>query len=355
MFISVTTIGGKATGRTRTGGRVIARQARHSIRREQLDTLKLLAWPLAGLAALFAALVGWFALTTGPTSTWIAVGALTSTWFWLTVGFVMLLSGTFARSTGLEAQDWTSGALRSLEGDGWRSVAGIPLLHGGDIDNVAIGPGGVLAIETKWCQHWNSGRYARSQLERAAKQARVGARQVHFLLSRDQRSSLTVEPLVVVWGRGQADLPEVVDGVRIVRGVALCEELRRRGDAGVEAEEIDAIAKQIDAQAERWDELEARRAPAVSLLIEVGPVEILRRVNQGVVGGLGGLLAAAFLARWLAGAAGPAIAPLAAVAALIVAGMVLRWRTRWEWAGLGMLTAGLGIAVVTALGVLLVV
>lgn len=47
------------------------------------------------------------------------------------------------------AEDQTSRDIRQLRNEGWRVIDNIPF-DGLDVDHVAIGPGGVVVLETKW-------------------------------------------------------------------------------------------------------------------------------------------------------------------------------------------------------------
>ena len=68
---------------------------------------------------------------------------------WFLVFLVVQLSGTASLMMGTTAEQWTAQELRKLRPRGWKVVSHtIPKY--GDIDHIAIGPGGLLVVETKW-------------------------------------------------------------------------------------------------------------------------------------------------------------------------------------------------------------
>src|SRR4051794_18112037 len=62
---------------------------------------------------------------------------------------VVLLTGTGPLTMGAVAETWTSSELRWLRKHGWKLVDHV-FYRGADIDHLVLGPGGVIAVETKW-------------------------------------------------------------------------------------------------------------------------------------------------------------------------------------------------------------
>jgi hypothetical protein len=100
-------------------------------------------------------------------------------------------------------QPTTAEVLRPLRRQGWRVA---------DDASVAVGPGGVLVVETKFRSHptaadlaWGADQVRRTRAEVAAK-------------VRPVVGDAPVIPLMVVWGEGDEDLPTALDGVAVVRG-----------------------------------------------------------------------------------------------------------------------------------------
>gem|GEM_PF-5835187 len=121
--------------------------------------------------------------------------------YWI-VDFV---SGSRGARFGLAGEQATASLFesRSMRMAGWSVVHGVPFAGRGDIDHIAFGPAGVLAIETKW----TSGAWAardgtlRGPIDDPFDQVSGGAdRLERFLISRG--APVPVTPVLVVWGRG---------------------------------------------------------------------------------------------------------------------------------------------------------
>lgn len=83
---------------------------------------------------------------------------------------------------GETAEQWTASDLRLLDRRGWKVAHGVRLGRRGDIDHVALGPGGLLVVESKWrSEGWND-RYVTEVVERAVDQVRHGAKEVRLML-----------------------------------------------------------------------------------------------------------------------------------------------------------------------------
>lgn len=78
-----------------------------------------------------------------------ALGAWTAFVITSAYNWCMIASGASQSMMGEQGEVWTDGELRSLRKRGWRVVNHLTLKHG-DIDHVAIGPGGLMVIESKW-------------------------------------------------------------------------------------------------------------------------------------------------------------------------------------------------------------
>lgn len=188
-------------------------------------------WPI-----LLAVVLGTFACAasvqlTGPA--WFkgfAAGVL------ITLGLgsvpvILLLSSESAvsRIQGADAERLTAEALgrRRWRRQGWHVVNGL-VAGRHEVDHVAIGPGGVLALETKWCGTgtWRldadglTGYVGRDPIE----QARASARKAASLLRSTNEGpalSLPVQPVVVLWGPNAppaGDEPAMIDGVVVIHG-----------------------------------------------------------------------------------------------------------------------------------------
>lgn len=116
---------------------------------------------------------------------------------------------------------------------GWPVVDDVPMEHR-NIDHVAVSPRAVLAVETKFV---GAGRqWARDPHRDAAMDgARSSARSVRSVLRSRGITDMPVEPVLILWGPGGAQLEAdwaIVDGVHVVRGVAAVDEWRRQCSSG---------------------------------------------------------------------------------------------------------------------------
>ena len=117
---------------------------------------------------------------------------------------VVRATGTGQVMMGDLAEQWTASDLRRLRARGWRLVNGVRL--GVEIDHVLIGPGGMIAVESKWSGSSWATSIGRARVVSAVEQVRRGARQLR-LLSELRRCGIEhVGSVVVLWGPDAADL-----------------------------------------------------------------------------------------------------------------------------------------------------
>lgn len=102
-------------------------------------------------------------------------------------------------------------------GQAWGAVHNIELDRQ-DVDHLLVTPAGVYALESKWrfgrLEGWQAARYAEQALRGSRKAASV-------MRSVDVGLPYDVTPVVVVWGRGQDELPDggrPCDGVLVLGG-----------------------------------------------------------------------------------------------------------------------------------------
>jgi len=127
---------------------------------------------------------------------------------------VLMHDGSYTWRRGADAEELTAEFLtRQLPG--WETVHGMFLVSA-DIDHIVVGPGGVVAVETKWTSaEWER----RSGKDRAYLAALAQARRSAERLQRFLRSKgieIGVDAMLVIWGRGA---PSFAGGVRRVDGV----------------------------------------------------------------------------------------------------------------------------------------
>jgi hypothetical protein len=180
---------------------------------------------------------------------------------------VDLVSAEHNAKYGTHGEEATADALRSrsMRAEGWRTIDAIPF-QGCDVDHVAIRPGLVLAVETKWTNTpWKitDGRLNApgDPLDQAAR----GARKIRHLLA--SVVDTKVHAIVVVWGKGAETLPRDVSydshsEVWIIRGRMLTDVdawLAPFESAHPAVDEVDRCVDLIQAFVRTRDEYDARR------------------------------------------------------------------------------------------------
>lgn len=240
--------------------REAARRRRELMRMhwKRLSLWLAIALCVAGVGTAVAALVfgSWMA--------WMVVGAVYMGLF--AIGLTMFEScdpETRRYTQGADGEELTARELRRHSRSGWHAVHNI-VLETGDIDHIAVGPGGAVAIETKcpntgwrWLERQDFHRWWVRQTKRSVLRARALIRQyagVH----------IEPTPLLVVWTTELKGEYVTVDGVRVVHGRDL---LRFLDDLPVVLDEgqVKQIHLALESIAEQFDAAnEERRVAAVS-------------------------------------------------------------------------------------------
>lgn len=154
-------------------------------------------------------------------------------WRGVVVGVAVTFTGamlTFASLVGSNSMRFFVGSLgeeateelfttRERRRNGWEIVNGV-MINGRDIDHIAVGPGGVLAIESKWR---GTERSSRDWAAHAIRQAAEAARTTRNLIRQEaELGDLPVVPVLIEWGPGAHERPmEHIDGVVSVSGRSL--------------------------------------------------------------------------------------------------------------------------------------
>src|SRR5690606_9191861 len=120
-------------------------------------------------------------------------GAVAISTGWMIYVLMVQSGGIAAQQVGVMAEEWTAQRLRSLRRAGWHIVHDVAMEFG-NLDHALIGPGGVLAIETKYRSDWSS--VTAADIGGMAQQAINQARDLSFRLGMKGRG---VTPIVVVW------------------------------------------------------------------------------------------------------------------------------------------------------------
>lgn len=175
---------------------------------------------IAGLGVVGA--VGATVLSGSTYLNGIFVGVMLTVIAALLVVVPVIGSGSLSHLWGLSGESATAAQLgrRRHRRQGWMTVHGL-VFNGTDVDHVAIGPGGVLVVETKWVSShpWKIvGDRIDGPVRDPLQQARRNAARVGNVLADPRRGGMQVEvhPSVVVWGPG---MPVVAEGHDVVGGV----------------------------------------------------------------------------------------------------------------------------------------
>jgi hypothetical protein len=169
----------------------------------------LASLPLAGGIALALPVA---LLLDGPRQ-WTALGGLAAAVAWAQLAALVAWNGTAHLPVVHHEDRTTAQVLRHRLPGGWRALHGTALVDQRAVDHVALGPGGVVVLETKWRRDPTPG-----DLEWAARRALLSQADVAGVL-RPVLADAPVVPAIVIWGADEDDrLPVYVDGVRVVKG-----------------------------------------------------------------------------------------------------------------------------------------
>lgn len=208
---------------------------------------------LAAITAIATAAVTVAALLIGAWMAWFIAGAVYSALIilWATMFDLLDPVGRHLRQ-GADGESFTAEQLRRCARHGWRATHNLVLEHG-DIDHIAIGPGGVVAIETKCPDADWQWLHRHGIARRWARQARSSALRAKALVRQHAGLRLEARPILVVWTRGLADAGHVeVDGVRVIHGSDLTELLDELPRV-LDADQVDRIHHALEPVARQLD------------------------------------------------------------------------------------------------------
>jgi hypothetical protein len=127
------------------------------------------------------------------------------------------LAGTYHLESGLEAQSWTSTDLKRALGRGWYVIDNISFGGMGNVDHVVIGPGGVLAVETKYTDSSLESRRGRETVAEWVAQSHEMARHLRLMLRSNYGHMVQPTPIVITSGTELLKLPADLEGSAVVR------------------------------------------------------------------------------------------------------------------------------------------
>ncbi len=146
----------------------------------------------------------------------------------LAVIYVLVVSGAAASAMGTAGEQWTAEDLRAMRRRGWRLINGLTMHDRSDVDHVAIGPAGIVVVETKWSAHpWpepGERGFMSNQIAGYVEQARRNRWAIHGVFSRARQGAPVRAALVLQSPTkpiGSSTPWYDLDGVTVVRGDAL--------------------------------------------------------------------------------------------------------------------------------------
>jgi hypothetical protein len=246
--------------------------AHREILGERLTFLRRNAWRFAGGALFLAVSTIFVGCLLDSTFVWGAVAGAYIVGVPLLIGtLVVSATGTAFRSMGADAERWTASALRRARPRGWRLVNDVSLGHG-NIDHVLVGPGGVIAVETKWTAASADTRYGRDFWDRAVAQIQSNARSLR-LWANLRTIGAQVHAVLVVWGPGSRDLPNdewfaTDSGVVVVSGRALRTFVRQLPVDDLYGSQIERAWHVLDQQVAARDASDAQQRGSAGDVIE---------------------------------------------------------------------------------------
>jgi hypothetical protein len=200
------------------------RFARSLARRRQWRLIKDI-WPRLLVVFLVGASLTGLTVLLPLWSRGFVAGAWLASVVWFLVLTVIQTSGTAPTMMGALAEQWTHQELRRVRPGGWKIISHLTPTQG-DIDHVAVGPGGLIVFETKWT---SSERFTRSitNVSEDCVKTQEKARLLRLAL-KNRLGDAPTRSVVVYWGpqvsvNGDEYSPRECDGVTVLVG----SELRR--------------------------------------------------------------------------------------------------------------------------------
>jgi hypothetical protein len=256
------------------------------------------------------------------------IGIAAGSGFWIDVPAALVWTGVAAKVMGASGEMSTADALRGLRRRGWHIVNGLQLNSDWDIDHVAVGPGGLLVVESKWSgELWPLNgygpRFMNATMDNAAVQAGRNAKSItEWLATADV--SVSVTSVVVLWtgaNRGGTGWNTWRDGHTVlVHGPDLRDWLRTElPQASLTTETGERVWSLIDKRIEEQDRDDSEADVVV-------PPTLWSLTAQWFIKPFGGFVVAAY-AVWLTLFAHDWRVAFAATALAVVLG---RWAVRFS-------------------------
>jgi hypothetical protein len=208
--------------------------------------------------------------------------------------WVVVASGSAARTMGDQAERWTRDALAPLLDEGWKLIHNARLNDGADIDTLAIGPGGMIVVETKWSGSDWSEPFNQRVIDGAAFSARDNARRVRIFLAPLRSRPEAFASVIALWPSPAFDARDV-GTTRVVPGLTLLEWCHSRPAGLLTDDEIDESWTALQAQVALRDDYELNLQGARRRT----PGEYLNELYGTLVGAFVGMFAVALAGQLL--------------------------------------------------------
>lgn len=237
---------------------------------------------------------------------WLEVGVFGVSGFWFALMQVILRSGAASNVMGTDGEVSTAEVMRTFRRRGWRLINDVKVHKTYGIDHVAIGPAGVLIMETKWARDsWPIGggfdKEMTQTLNKAIWQANRGREEFEekFMQFLD---GVTVQAICVLWSAyypPKVKRSTTVKGVEVLIGPELSGWIKKQNNHALDKSEIDRIWREVDKFVAKRDAEESAngkvyRPTLVSLLVdsaltpiaEIGEGLLIAFVGLSVIGHL---------------------------------------------------------------------
>ena len=204
----------------RRAGQRLDRQAR-ALRAERRD---LIGWRYIPVIAVYCFICSLFivylAWASSPEVVWMFTGFAGGVSLLLLYIATETVAASRLESAAI-AESNTSSEVRKLHRKGWRVIDNLPF-HKFDVDHIAIGPGGIVVLETKWTSDGLTD--AKGQLnrygEKAIRQVSDNVMRINSVLRQNGCDATVGHACVVSWGTRSVGLPldESQRGVTVIDG-----------------------------------------------------------------------------------------------------------------------------------------
>jgi hypothetical protein len=252
------------------------------------------SWRRLALLAAVGLAITPFVLLMPPWIRQFAAGAWVASVGWYVWYLATTLSGSVPADLGALGEQWTAGELRSLRRQGWRVMSHLTLRHA-DIDHVAIGPGGVLVVETKW----RSDKDAFGQnLESLPVSRLLGSADDVRLMLQARLNGAAVKSVFVIWGprSWRSDLAdEAPPGVVVLAGRDLSRWLKSLPSEGLGPDQVADAWSTLEAQVQKRDARDRAVNGPAQRGVQMQLVSLMKLIGFAMVG----LCAALLAMRWV--------------------------------------------------------